>query len=541
MTPMSLPTDSYVAAAPVDQPVEIVPAPGADRPQPKEDVAALLRKRLWFMALLMTGTVVAALGLVAATDARLDAWAYFALGVLALGPVAAGVLRVWPALSLRQLRAVELVLFGALYVQWSSVHAFLYPEFIPPRPPTWFGVLLGFAVSLPWSFQIVVYGVFIPNTWRRCAAVVGVMAITPLVVGAASGLAARATAGHSPGNYYATVGVCMAVAAAIAVYGSHRIEVLRREVVEARMIGRYALRRKLGAGGMGEVWLAEHRLLKRPCAVKFVRPELADHPTTASRFEREVRAVTGLTHFHTVRVYDYGRADDGAFYYVMEYLDGPTLDRLVRAAGPLDPGRVVHLLRQVCGALAEAHAAGLVHRDLKPGNVIVAVLGGQRDVAKLLDFGLVQDLGAVAADDRLTQAGVVLGTPSFMSPEQAAGRPVDPRGDLYGLGAVAFFALTGRPPFTGKTVGELLSAHLTQPPPEVADFRPDVPADLTGVVARCLAKDPADRHASADELERALAGCGCAADWTADRAAEWWAAASPPDDLSLSDAPTRTV
>ena len=138
---------------------------------------------------------------------------------------------------------------------------------------------------------------------------------------------------------------------------------------------------------MGEVWLAEHRLLKRPCVVKFIRPELAAHPATAARFAREVQAVTGLTHLNTVRVYDYGRAADGFFYYVMEYLDGPTLEELVRQAGPLPPGRVVYLLRQLCGALAEAHAAGLVHRDFKPGNVIVATLGGQRDVAKLLDFG----------------------------------------------------------------------------------------------------------------------------------------------------------
>jgi eukaryotic-like serine/threonine-protein kinase len=145
---------------------------------------------------------------------------------------------------------------------------------------------------------------------------------------------------------------------------------------------------------MGEVFLAEHRLLKRPCAVKFVRPELAANPATVARFEREVQAVTGLTHANTVRVYDYGRADDGSFYYVMEYLDGPTLDRLIADHGPLPPGRVVHLLRQLCGALAEAHAAGLVHRDLKPGNVIVARLGGVCDVAKLLDFGLVLDESA---------------------------------------------------------------------------------------------------------------------------------------------------
>jgi serine/threonine-protein kinase len=209
-------------------------------------------------------------------------------------------------------------------------------------------------------------------------------------------------------------------------------------------------------------------------------------------------------------VFDYGQADDGSFYLVMEYLEGPTLEQLVREAGPLSPGRVVYLLRQVCGALAEAHGAGLVHRDLKPSNVIVATLGGQRDVAKLLDFGLVQDLSTVT-DKRLTQTGMVLGTPAYMSPEQAAGdSTVDARGDLYSLGAVAFFALTARPPFQGKTIGQLLAAHRGEPPPPITDLRPTVPADLAAVIARCLAKDPMSRFQSAADLDRAFGACSCA-------------------------------
>jgi serine/threonine-protein kinase len=308
--------------------------------------------------------------------------------------------------------------------------------------------------------------------------------------------------------------------AAIAVYVAARTTALQRRAFEAELraerVGQYALKRKLGEGGMGEVWLAEHALLKRPCAVKFIRPDLAAHPATAARFAREVQAVTALSHVNTVRVYDYGRTDDGAFYYVMEYLDGPTLEQLVRDGGPLPPGRVVYLLRQVCGALAEAHTAGLVHRDLKPGNVIIAALGGQRDVAKLLDFGLVQDLSA-DPDTRLTRTGTVLGTPAYMSPEQAAGESeVDARSDVYSLGAVAFFALTGRPPFKGKGLGQVLAAHRDEKAPSLPEVRPDVPADLAAVVARCLAKDPTDRFLSARELDRALARCECGADWLAD-------------------------
>jgi serine/threonine-protein kinase len=167
----------------------------------------------------------------------------------------------------------------------------------------------------------------------------------------------------------------------------------------------------------------------------------------------------------------------------------------------------VFLLRQVCGALAEAHAAGLVHRDLKPGNVIVATLGGQRDTAKLLDFGLVHDLSGDAAD-RLTRTGTVLGTPAYMSPEQAAGESVvDARGDIYSLGAVAFFALTGRPPFQGKTAVQLLAAHRSEPPPLLTDLRPDAPADLTAVLDCCLSKDPADRFQSVEEVIHALGRC----------------------------------
>jgi serine/threonine-protein kinase len=441
------------------------------------------------------------------------------------------------------LRLWELVHFGAQ----AAFYGLLRYMALVAAPGGSSALEIGFrgAVTLFFFMPLILaYGVLIPNTRRRSLLVVFGLTAVPFAA-----LVAAAAANSTPLAAPLPTLVFQAFAnllfpAAIAVFAAARADALRRRAFEAEwraeQVGQYALKRKLGEGGMGEVYLAEHRLLKRPCAVKFVRPELAAHPATVARFEREVKAVTGLTHFHTVRVYDYGRADDGSFYYVMEYLDGPTLDRLVRAAGPLAPGRVVHLLRQVCGALAEAHAAGLVHRDLKPGNVIVATLGGQRDVAKLLDFGLVQDLGSVAAGDRLTQAGVVLGTPAFMSPEQAAGQPVSPRGDVYSLGAVAFFALTGRPPFTGKAVGELLSAHLTQPPPAVAAFRPDVPADLATVVARCLAKDPADRYGSAEELERALAGCGCAADWSADRAAEWWATAPRFDDPAPADEPTRT-
>jgi serine/threonine-protein kinase len=220
-------------------------------------------------------------------------------------------------------------------------------------------------------------------------------------------------------------------------------------------------------------------------------------------------------------VYDYGRAADGTFYYVMEYVSGLTLDGVVARSGPLPPGRVVHVLRQVCGALAEAHALGLVHRDVKPGNVMLCRLGGRADVAKLLDFGLVYEAGP--ADARLTQPGGMMGTPAYMSPEQAKGADVGPASDLYAVGAVGYFLLTGRPPFGGTNALELLHAHLTAPvlPPSAAG--PAVPADLEAVILRCLAKDPVGRFPTAAALDAALAGCGCAGGWSESDAAEWWA------------------
>ena len=172
-------------------------------------------------------------------------------------------------------------------------------------------------------------------------------------------------------------------------FGARTISRLRRQVAEARQLGQYRLRRRIGAGGMGEVYLAEHQLLKRPCAVKLIRPDDVADPRALERFEREVRLTATLSHPNTVEIYDYGRTEDGTYYYVMEYLPGLSLAELVERHGPLPPGRVVYLLRQVCGALREAHAAGLIHRDIKPSNIFAARRGGMDDVAKLLDFGLV--------------------------------------------------------------------------------------------------------------------------------------------------------
>src|SRR4029077_18304316 len=287
---------------------------------------------------------------------------------------------------------------------------------------------------------------------------------------------------------------------------------------EARKFRQYQLRQKLGAGGMGEVYLAEHQLLKRRCALKLIRPGNLADPRALERFEREVRITATLSHPNTVEIFDYGRTEDGTYYYVMEYLPGLSLVELVERHGPLPPARAVYLLRQVCQALREAHAAGLIHRDIKPSNLFPARCAGMDDVAKLLVFGLVLPAaGAVAP--HLSEEGQILGTPLFMSPEQAmGGRQLDERSDIYSLGAVAYYILTGRPPFdAGGGLGVMI-AHVHDPVMPPSQVHAGIPEDLERVVLRCLAKDSADRFPDAASLERALGECACSGDWDQERA-----------------------
>jgi serine/threonine-protein kinase len=393
-----------------------------------------------------------------------------------------------------------------------------------------------FMNSLVWFIFITAYAALIPNTRRRAVIVIGTMAVAPLIAIALNAYWLR------PLPYYRSNYVILmhsffnTVAVTIGLVSSSRIEYYRRQATEARKLGQYVLKEKLGAGGMGEVYRAEHALLRRPCALKLIRPEKAGDPDTLRRFEREVQTTSTLTHPNTVQVFDYGHTADGTFYYVMEYLPGLTLEELVRRHGPLSPARAVHFLRQVCAALGEAHTRGLTHRDIKPGNVMVCERGGVLDFVKVLDFGLVR-VTEDAADGTLTREGTVTGTPAYLSPEQAGGEGViDALSDIYSVGALAYFLLTGQPPFAGRSPAKMLAAHLYETP---APLPADIPPDLAVVVMRCLAKAPVERWPDAASLETALAETSAPA-WTAHDATAWWQRADRSDRDKSSALATAT-
>ncbi len=297
-------------------------------------------------------------------------------------------------------------------------------------------------------------------------------------------------------------------------------------------LGCYELLEKLDHGGMGEIWRARHRMLARPVAVKLIRPELlgAKSPVEAaslvSRFQREAEATSALHSSHTVALHDFGVTPEGAFYYVMDLLDGLDLETLVRRHGPVPPERAIHFLIQACDSLAEAHEVGLIHRDVKPANMIACHWGLKWDFVKVLDFGLVKATWSMGDDDHLTSDGVITGTPAYMAPEAALGqRALDSRVDLYGLGCVAYWLLTGERVFVGRTPVEVLIHHVHTPPvPPSARAGIEVPPALEALVLSCLAKDPSGRPPSAEWLAERLAECETAGDWAPERARTWWEA-----------------
>jgi eukaryotic-like serine/threonine-protein kinase len=325
---------------------------------------------------------------------------------------------------------------------------------------------------------------------------------------------------------YVMVGVSVVI--------SHVVTGLGQQVARAREMGSYRLGELLGRGGMGEVYHACHRMLARPAAIKLIRPAMigvgegAGAQLAVKRFRREAEVAASLRSPHTVELYDFGVTEDETFYFVMELLDGMTLEALVRRHGPVPAPRVIYILRQICDSLEEAHLRGLVHRDIKPANIHVGRLGLEHDFVKVLDFGLVKSTaGPVSEHSLATAAGLTPGTPAYMAPEMALGDAVDGRADLYALGCVSYYLLTGALVFQGESELQMLAQHLREEPvpPSRRTDRP-IPAELERLVLACLAKQPEDRPRSAGELCSALeliAG----EPWGEEQAAEWWKTNAP--------------
>ena len=388
------------------------------------------------------------------------------------------------------------------------------------------GRALGFSWVAVWT---VLFTVVVPMRPRRALfAALATVSSVPVVVGLVI-VSGRTMFRPDPGQFFFwfvfpyLLVVCMAYVGARVVYQ------LGTEVKRARELGSYQLEEKLGEGGMGEVWRARHRMLARPAAIKLIRPSLAGDCGVSEgalrRFEREAQAIARLRSPHTVELFDFGVAADGAFYYVMELLDGLDADTLLRRFGPTPPERAVFLLRQVCHSLSEAQSCGLVHRDIKPANIFLCRYGEEYDFVKVLDFGIVKGLHeGPQADPLHTGENVVQGTPAFMAPEQAMGTEVDGRADIYATGCVAYWLLTGQFVFTADTPMGLLLQHMqARPAPPSARTDQPVPAALDRLVLSCLAKDPAERPQSARELSGRLAEIEGATGWTQDRARSWWA------------------
>jgi hypothetical protein len=388
---------------------------------------------------------------------------------------------------------------GWLGLSWVAVWALLFTVVIPTRPLKATLVSLASVTAVP--------------------VVIGFLVLTR-----------RTTFNPPPDTFFFWIVLPYLLIAIMSYVGARVVYTLGKAVTEARELGSYRLVERLGQGGMGEVWRARHRLLARPAAIKLIRPSGSTDPRRADdamrRFEREAQITAGLSSPHTVQLFDFGVADDGSFYYVMELLDGLNLETLVQRHGPVSAERAIYLLRQVCHSLAEAESFRLVHRDIKPANLFVCRYGGEYDFVKVLDFGI-----AKAAPDMMetgsltvTRDNILQGTPAYIAPEQAiGGTDLDGRADIYATGCVAYFLLTGEPVFTGDTPMAVMVQHARTPPtPPSASSELPIPPALDQLILDCLAKSPADRPQSARELARRLAEIDGLNPWTDERAREWW-------------------
>ena len=505
-------------------------------PRFSEETNKLLRSRLQYAALDIW--IVLSLSFVGNLIAANHEWIVLRAFVLGSAIGSYLLLRGSRPFSQLGLRLFELTLFGGLAIQLGLMMATRLIYFAG----------LNDAVSVAstkylyftaFCLHVLTYSIFMPNTWKRAAVITTLIAIVPYAIWYLL-LALNPTVMTLANQNKAVAPIPVTlIAALIGTFGSHIIHRARREAFQAKQLLQYRLLDRLGHGGMGEVYRAEHILLKRPCAIKLIQPGKANDQNTIDRFEKEVVATAKLSHWNTIDIYDYGRTPDGTFFYVMELLEGMNLQDLIYHHGPMDQSRVVYLLMQACLALNEAHESGMIHRDIKPANLFVTKRGGFWDVLKVLDFGLVKE---TSDDDARREKGAFCGTPGFMAPEQAFRyNEVDARSDIYALGAVAYYLLSGRPIFAKKSVVELIAAHANDPVPPLASFVPNILPKLEQIVLRCLSKFPEDRYATTSDLYADLSSTGLHEKWDATKAKAWWNDVSQPIGESSTGAATATM
>jgi len=406
--------------------------------------------------------------------------------------------------------------FGGVGLSWVAVWILLFTVVIPTPPRKALIAALASASAVPLTFA---------NTLARADE----LAFIP-----------------TPTEFSVAFVLTYLLVVLMAYVGARVVYKLGTDVSRAREMGSYRLTRLLGRGGMGEVWLARHRMLARPAAIKLVDPTMlggADAEVRESmirRFEREAQATAAMRSPHTVELFDFGVAHDETFYYVMELLDGYDLDSLVTRFGPVPTERAIHFLKQICHSLAEAHDNDLIHRDVKPANVYACRYGREVDYVKVLDFGLVKT-HASPGDPNLTGQGLAGGTPAHMAPEQVlAESAVDARTDLYAVGCVAYWLVTGRLVFESDSALAMIADHArTEPIPPSEKTELEIPASFERIILQCLEKDPEKRPQNADELAALLENCVTRDPWTRERAEAWWElhGPSPEPDRSRDRAP----
>jgi eukaryotic-like serine/threonine-protein kinase len=397
-------------------------------------------------------------------------------------------------------------------------------------------------IGLSWvAVWMIGFTVVVPSQPRRAlAAALASASSVPLVVGFAMAIG-LAPIRIPPVRFFFLLVLPYLLVVLVAYVGARIVYNLGTDLKRAQELGSYRLVERLGQGGMGEVWRARHQLLARPAAIKLMRPEvlggssLERQSELHARFEREAQATASLRSPHTIALYDFGVSDNGAFYYVMEFLDGFDLETLVERFGPIPPERSIHLLLQVCHSLAEAHAEGLIHRDIKPANVYVCRYGREVDFVKVLDFGLVKSQGDErATEPSLTGTHHVGGTPAFMAPEQVLGdKPVDARSDIYAVGCLGYWLVTGQLVFVGRTPMDTMLQHTrTKPVPPSQRTEMNIPESFDRVILACLEKNPDDRPSTADDLAARLASIEAPGSWTTDLTHQWWDAHHPRTPLA---------